>query len=407
MLSRRWPTTIWVLLLGSVLARAGGFAYPFLSYRVTDAGFTTAAAGQTLAAFGAGWLVGQPSAGWLADRVGRRRTLVGVMSTAAATMVALAEAESYAALLAAAFLTGAVYDAHRPVTTAAITDLVPGETARAAVNGARHFGINVAAAITGAVGGLVASSTGTTTLFYVNAAVCLAFAVLAWALVTDNPSPAGGGPSRSHLPSALADLRLWLLAAATLSALLGAAGVFATLPLLMAQDGLTAAAYGWTQVANGAAVLLLSPIVTPWLSRRAASVNSLLAVFAASSLLLGSGMTVAGLSSTLGSYCLAATLIVPGEIAIFIAAGALLDHIAPVGARGLYAGIWGTTLAGAIILSPLVSTWSLAHGGGQTVAVVSAAAGGLGAALALPLAAVLYRPAARPHAGFRPDLTTV
>ncbi|MGW9440673.1 MFS transporter [Streptomyces sp. NPDC055607] len=403
--ARRWPTTIRVLLLGSFLTRAAGFSYPYLSYRAAETGLGAAAAGQVLAAFGAGWLVGQPSAGWLADRFGRRKTLVAVMLTAAMAMTALAQVQSYAAVLAAAFVTGAVYDAHRPVTTAAIADLVPADAARASVNGVRHFAINAAAAVSGAVGGLLAGSTGTSALLYANAAACLVFAALAQTLVTESFAPKTAGPARARLSDAVADVRLWLLVAATLAALLGAAGIFATLPLLMTQDGLSAASYGWTQVANGTAVVLLSPLVTPWVSRRADSMHALLAVFAASSLLLGSGMTVAGLSSTLTGYCLAAVLVVPGEIAIFIVAGALLDHIAPPLARGLYAGIWGTTLAGAIILSPLLATWSLTDGDGQSVAAASAAAGVLGAALTLPLAALLYRPV-RPPAPLRPDTTT-
>ncbi|GGT55029.1 hypothetical protein GCM10010271_68550 [Streptomyces kurssanovii] len=79
----RWPTVIWALLIGTFIARAAGFALPFLSYRLVDLGYGTQMIGTTVAVFGAGWLAGQLLCGWLSDRFGRRTALIGTFDVAA------------------------------------------------------------------------------------------------------------------------------------------------------------------------------------------------------------------------------------------------------------------------------------------------------------------------------------
>ncbi len=387
---RRVPTAIWALLCGTFMVRAAGFTYPFLSYRLEQLDLSTSVVSRILAAFGVGWFVGQLVCGWLADRVGRRTTLIGAMSIAALVLPLLAHLGSTSAVFISAVIAGAVYDAPRPIVSASITELIESEEDRARVNGWRHFAVNVSAAITGFAGGMLAGSIGVAPLIWANAVACAGFALIAWRyLDADRPAPRIA-TARAEYRAALADIRLWLLTLASLAALVCAAGMFCALPLLMTDDGLSATAYGWTQLANVAAVVTLSPILTPWLSRRAATAP-MLAPFAASSLILGAGMTVAGFASTTLGYSLAAALLVPGEIIIFIAAGNILDHLAPADARGLYAGIWGSTLAIAVILAPLVTGWALDQGGDALAAAAALASGLLGAVLILPLAALMHR----------------
>ena len=58
----KYPRVIWVVLGGSLLVRAAGFAYPFMSFHVAQQGHGPAAVGAVLAAFGAGWSSGSWSA---------------------------------------------------------------------------------------------------------------------------------------------------------------------------------------------------------------------------------------------------------------------------------------------------------------------------------------------------------
>lgn len=117
----------------------------------------------------------------------------------------------------------------------------------------------------------------------------------------------------------------------------------------------------------------------------------MIGTLAASSLVLGVGMGSAGLADTTLGYSLAVAAAVPGEIAFFIAASDVLNKISPESARGLYAGIWGSTLAVAVIIAPVLAAVSLTYGGGVLAALTTLAAGAAGAALCLPLAGLIHR----------------
>ncbi|MGW7197312.1 MFS transporter [Streptomyces chryseus] len=389
---RRWPPAVWALLAITFVARAAGFTYPFLGYHLKDMGFTTTGVGQVLAAFGTGWLIGQLLTGWGADRFGRRRTLISAMTTAVLCLPVLAQSHTFSAVITGSFIVGIVYDAPRPIVSAAIADLVNDDAQRTAINGLRHGAVNVGAAITGIAGGFLASTCGFQALFWFNAAACGICALIAHRhLGTDATTTLRQSGDRPGFRSVVRDSRLWLLWAASVAALTCAAGMFTALPLLMEDDGLPVSAYGWTQVANAAAVFLLTPILSPWLSRRCAAQRPMLGMLAASALLLGAGMGGTGLADTTWGYSLAVFVAVPGEIIFFIAASDVLDKISPEPARGIYAGVWGSTLAVAVIAAPILATASLNSGGEHVAALTTLAAGVLGAALCLLVIPLTHR----------------
>jgi hypothetical protein len=103
-------------------------------------------------------------------------------------------------------------------------------------------------------------------------------------------------------------------------------------------------------------------------------------------------MGAAGFADTTFGYSLFAVLAVPGEIVAVVAASDVLNRISPPDARGLYAGLWGTTLAGSVILAPTLTSWSLTLGGDAFVAGTTFTVGLLGAALCWPLAVATSRP---------------
>ncbi|MEV0935011.1 MFS transporter [Streptomyces phaeochromogenes] len=387
---KRWPALIWTLLIGTFAVRAAGFVYPYLPYHLDDLRLDTAVASTVLALWGAGWLVGQLLCGWLADRIGRRATLVSAMLAAAVVFPLLAQARTPMTVGAAAAVSGLVYDAPRPIVSALVADTVPDESGRARITGWRHFAVNMGAATTGLVGGVLAGPIGIPVLFWCNGLVCAVFALVALRILRPEgpvrPAPRGGHRD------AFADARLWLLWLASLLTLIPVAALFSVLPMMMVQDGLPATAYGWTQALSAAAVLALTPVLNPWLVRRAARPSPMAGLLGTSALILGAGMGSAGLASSTAGYSAAAALAVPGEIIAFVAATDILNRIAPPSSRGVYAGIWGTTLAVAVLCAPALGGWALAHGGHHLVAVTTLMSGLLGAALCLPLAALLHRP---------------
>ncbi|MFE1189962.1 MFS transporter [[Kitasatospora] papulosa] len=388
--ARRWPPAIWTLMVGTFLVRALGFTYPFLPYHLDAQDLNTRAVSTGLAFFGTGWLMGSLLCGWLADKIGHRATLTAALLLAAAGLPLLAQAHTVPAIFAASFIAGTVYDAPRPVVTAAIAHTFSDDGARANANAWRNFSVNCGAAVAGTVGGILADLLGIPALIWINATACALVALLSWRLLPVTANPAH--PTASHdRKTVLHDHSLWLLLTASLCALTCAASLFSTMPMLMANDGLTAADYGWAQSANAGAVLLLSPPLNHWLRARANQGRSMTALFAASSLLLGASMGAAAFASTTPGYAAAAALAVPGEVVVFTAASDLLNRISPPSARGLYAGIWGTTLAGAIIVAPALAGWALTHGGDRLAAATLFTVGSFGAALVWPLAMLIRR----------------
>lgn len=382
-----WPAAVWALLAGTFMVRAAGFVYPYLAYHLAARDVATQSVTVILAVFGAGWLAGQLACGALADRIGRRATLTGAMVTAAIVFPALAQSHTVAALAAASFVAGAVYDAPRPIVTAVIADAVPDEPTRARIAGWRHFAVNLGAAATGAVGGVLAAPLGFPVLFFINAVVCGLFAAVAWKAV---PARANTARPQGSYRAAFGDVRLVLLWVVSVCALVPVAALYSVLPLMMTEDGLPASAYGWSQAAGAAAVLVFSPLMNGPLARRAFAPSPMIGLLAVGSVVLGVGMGSAGLASTTAGYAAAVVLAVPGEIIVFVAAADVLNRISPAHSRGLYAGIWGTTLAAAVLLAPLLAGWGLTAGGHLLVALALTGCGLAGAAACLPLKALTH-----------------
>src|SRR6202035_63342 len=70
------PRPIWILFGGTFINRFGSFVGVFIVLYLTRKGYSVPQAGLALAAFGLGSLPGSALGGYLADRVGRRETLV-------------------------------------------------------------------------------------------------------------------------------------------------------------------------------------------------------------------------------------------------------------------------------------------------------------------------------------------
>lgn len=92
--ARRWPAAIWTLMAGTFLIRGLGFTYPFLPYHLDQLHLSTRTVSAVLAVFGAGWLLGSVMCGWLADRIGHRATLITTMLLAAVALPLLAQAQA-------------------------------------------------------------------------------------------------------------------------------------------------------------------------------------------------------------------------------------------------------------------------------------------------------------------------
>lgn len=308
------------------------------------------------------------------------------MVGAAAVLCLLSVSHSAPMLIGGAVVFGLLFDAPRPIISAAITELVPDTEQRAKIDAFRYgWVVNAGGAITGALGGLLAVRIGVPALFLVHAAACVAFAVLAACFLPRRGQDSVPATALSGYRNALADKPLLLLYLSSIATLTVMTALFADMPMVMRLHGLGPDAFGWAQVANALGVVILTPLITPWLSRRIA-VSPQLDILAVATLWTTVCMAVAAFATTTTGFSLAGFGVALGETAWFVVAVGIVHRIAPPERRGLYHGVWATALPVAWIVSPLVAAFSLENGGPQMVAVTTFVVGLIGAALCVPLA---------------------
>src|SRR5215831_17545814 len=114
---RALPRGAWILFFGTFLNKFGTFVLPFLAIYLTGLGYTTAQASMAIAAYGIGTLAASLLGGYLADRLGRRKTIVLSMFSGAVTMLCLSQARGLPAIIFFACLAGLTGELYRPASS--------------------------------------------------------------------------------------------------------------------------------------------------------------------------------------------------------------------------------------------------------------------------------------------------
>jgi len=341
----------WVLCAGAFINRAGTMVVPFMTlYLVSARGFSIVVAGATLAGFGGGALVAPLIGGALADRVGRRVTLLGGTLATAAIMVALAYARLTALIVVLILLLGVTLEAPRPVTQALVADLVPEED-RARAYAALFWVSNLgfAAAMTSA--GFLAQS-AFTAIFWIDAGTGLLFGGLVWLFVPERPGRLEAvrkSPSGYRL--VMRDRTMLAFTAAVLVYYFVYLQSDSTLPLAVHRSGLAPHVYGLCMALNGVVICLAQPVLAPHLIRRDPG-----RVWAAGVALVGVGFALTAIASTTGGYLLSVTVWTLGEILPATVTGAIVARLAPEELRGRYSGLYSLAVASGWLTSSLGGT---------------------------------------------------
>jgi MFS family permease len=344
------PRPFWFLVAGTFVNRIGYVVGPFLAlYLSGPRGLTPATVGVVLACFGAGSFVSQLIGGYLADRIGRRATLViGMVGTAACFML-LASVRQLALIAVAAALTGLLLDVYRPAVSAAVADLVPAH-ARPRAYAMIYWAINLGVAAAGILGGLLADRSYWL-LFVADAATCLAFAlIIARAVPETRPKSTTGEPG--SYARVLRDFIAVGLCVSTLLGTLVYTQQLVTLPLAVRDSGLTAAAYGVIYAVNPITVIAAQPLVLRLIDRL-----RVIPVMVGSQLALGVGFGLTAFASSIPAFGLTVLIWTIGEIGFNAVGPALIAEIAPPDLRGRYNGLFGMAYGAAALLAPLAGTW--------------------------------------------------
>jgi MFS family permease len=378
------PRVFWWLWLSTLVARTGAFVAPFLSYYLTRSlGHSAAFAGFVAALNAVGAAISAVVGGVLADRVGRRATLLGALVSSAVTLVALGLVHSVALIAMLAFLAGLANNATRPATGAIIADIVP-SVDRGRAYGLNYWAINLGFSIAMLAAGAVAAHSYTL-LFVGDALANLGCAVVVFLKVPETrPVTVPGfvtAAGHTEQTSSLADVFRDRIFLGFLGAILVGAIIYSqsqtVQPIMMGDDGLGPGAYGVVAALNGILIGVLQLPMTTWMRRY--SNGSVLAV---ASFLMGVGfavpLIVSAIGHPMGVYALSVVVWTIAEIGNTPPQMALGADLAPMHMRGRYQGMSTLAWSFANIIGPLLGGWTLTSIGAPAVLWASLVLGALG-----------------------------
>lgn len=364
-LARRFgglPTRFWWLWVGLLLNRAGVFVQPMLTFYLTlERGMTLPQAAGVVSVYGVGSATGSLLGGQLADRVGRRATLLGSAIAGAGGLLLLAAARGVLATAAAAFLLALVWDAHRPAVHAMVADLIP-PMDRARAFSLQYVAVNLGFAVAPALAGWLAGY-GYLVVFQAAAAVQVGWAVFVWAALPETrPVLEAAHATGAGLGTALRDgVYVRFLGLCVLLTLMPHQG-FVALPAWMGSQGHSEATFGSVIALNGLLIVLIQPWISDRIGRR-----DVPRVFAVASVLYGVGFALHGVNPAVAVHALAVATWTLGEILVAPTQSAVAATLAPPEARGRYQGLMGTSFSVAGAIAPLLGAGVMDRWGGHTL----------------------------------------
>ncbi|MFC9795304.1 MFS transporter [Streptomyces sp. NPDC057695] len=381
---RGLPSVVWTIFAGTIVNRLGYLVTPFLVFFLAARGVTGAETSYVLGALGAGNLLGPAVGGVLADRIGRRATMLIGLVGASAAQGALFLAPGVWTMAAAALLISAAGSTVSPAAYALLADAVDSDRRRRAY-ALFGWGVNIGTAVAGVLGGYLAAR-GYWLLFVVDAGSMLAYALVVAVRLRDPKSGAaeakeqapgsGGGKDGIGYGVVLRD-RLALLLLPLFGVQLFVYSLTeVALPLAVHDSGLSPAVYGAMAAVNAVLVVALQPFVTGRLAG-----FPQLAVQAVGSTLIAGGVALTGLADGVVGYTVSVVVWSLGEVVVAGIAAGVVANLAPAHARGRYQGAfswtWGLARFAALTLGvaayttlgPSVLWWT------ALVAGIAAAAG--------------------------------
>jgi MFS family permease len=368
-----FPRAYWLLWLGMLLNRLGGSVFFLLAvYLTRERGLSAELAGVVVSLYAAGGMIAGPVGGVLADRLGRRATLLAGTLCAGLLMLALGFSRSTTAIVIIAPVLGFFSDVCRPPLQAAVADLVAPQ-ARARAYGMLYWAINLGFAGAAALGGWLAER-NFTLLFVIDAITTLLYGAIVLVGVPETrpalPPDRAPGRSLRALAAPFRDRVYMTFALVQFPVLLAFAQFGAALPLDMRAHGLSTRGIGLLLGLNGVVIVVAQPVAL----RLAGGVTHV-RLLAAGGVLTGLGLGIAAFAAGAPSYALTVVVLTLGEIAFSMGAPALLAELAPTDQRGAYQGTYQLAWGLAGMTAPMLGALVLARAGGLALWLGCLAAG--------------------------------
>ncbi len=329
--------------------RLGSFVLPFLAMYLGEQQHLPAReSGMVIGAWGVGSVLAALVGGGLADRWGRKRSMLASLCGGAAVPCVFPEARGFGALASLALVFGAVAEIYRPAVAAAITDLAPAEH-RARAFGYLNWAYNLGFAVSPVLAGAIAQGLGFRWLFYGDALTMFAAALViaAWVAETRAVRDSHGSDVPGGYGAALGDAKLRPMLVAAVAIGLTIVQFIAALGPLMRRDGIDIELYGRIVALNG----LLIVLTQPWLVPRIEALGAR-RVLPVAALIFCCGIGLHAFVDSPLAHALVVTVWTAGEVALFPLCNALVANLAPERLRGRYQGLYWMGWSSANVVGP-------------------------------------------------------
>jgi MFS family permease len=350
----------WYLWTGMLINRVGGFVALVLSLYLTSARhLQPGIAGLVVGGYGIGGIAGVLLGGVLADRWGRRPTLLLAHFGAVVFLAGLALTDRIPAIAVLAALLGVMHSMPGPAFVASIVDVTPAGDRSRAFN-LQFWAMNLGMAVASLIAGVLAE-VSFTLLFTVDAAGTLVTALLIlWKVHETRPVRAVGKAATAEpvggLHTALTDRAYMLFVGLSLLLAVVSMQTSTILPLAITGDGLRPSVYG-SIVAYAGLLIVLGQLFVPKLIDRWRKGTSL----AVANVLLGLGFAGVALADHVEGYLVAATIWTVGAMIAAPPNAAVIAELSPEALRGRYQSVFYLTFPAASFIAPAAGGASLQY----------------------------------------------
>ncbi len=349
------PPAAWILFLGTFLNKFGTFVIPFLVIYLTRRGYSPGQAALAMGAYGAGHFAACAVGGYLADRMGRRKTIALSMFSGAASMVLLSQATQLRSITLLVGLAGLTGELYRPASSALLADLVPAGQ-RVTAYAAYRMAFNAGWAFGPATAGFLAGHSFLW-LFLGDALTSALFGVVALVAL---PHGLRNQHTESGWSEALASVARNKSFHRVLLSSLAIALVFfqmsSTFGLHVTSLGLSSTTYGALLSMNGVLVVCFELLLTAFTQRLPAR-----RIMAAGYVLIGAGFALNAFARTAPAFAITMSIFTLGEMVAMPVSSAYIADLAPAHLRGRYMGMFGLIWAMALAAGPSLGTMAYAR----------------------------------------------
>ncbi|MET9384634.1 MFS transporter [Streptomyces sp. NPDC002928] len=347
------PREFWWLWTSTLVNRLGAFVATFMAlYLTLDRGYSAAYAGLVASLHGLGGVVSSLGAGVMADRLGRRPTMLVAQVSTALSVALLGFMHHPVAIAGVAFLVGMASNASRPAVQAMMADIVRPED-RVRAFSLNYWAINLGFAVSSMAAGFIAEFSYLAG-FLIEAGMTMACAIVVFLKLPESRPQRTAAEKQAAdevgLRTVLRDGRFMsVVGLSFLVALIFQQGSVG-LPVAMGQAGFTPADYGMAVAVNGVLIVALQIPVTRFIEHR--DPRRLLVV---SSLLAGYGFGLTAFAGSVGVFALTVCVWTLAEIVNAPTQTGLVVRLSPVHGRGRYQGMYTLSWSVAALVAPLMS----------------------------------------------------